>query len=94
MTAAPPESGAAACPDFPIPAPLSDPAVTLLSMDDDVVFMVRGRTREVCQRYLDLVCKLLGAEQASHPSDGTGRGWVARAVLRTPATPADAEPRA
>lgn len=51
-------------------------------MDDEVVFMVRGKTRAICQRYLDLVCARLGAEQASRPSDGTGRGWVARAVLR------------
>lgn len=56
-------------------------------MDDEVVFMVRGKTRAVCQRYVDLVCQLLGAQQASVPSDGTGRGWVARAVLRQPAEP-------
>lgn len=50
-------------------------------MDDEVVFMVRGRTRVICQQYVDLVCLLIGARQTSRPSDGTGRGWVARAVL-------------
>lgn len=44
--------------------------------------MVRGRTSAICQQYVDLVCLLIGAEQTSRPSDGTGRGWVARAILR------------
>lgn len=50
-------------------------------MDDEVTFMVRGKTRATCQHYLDLVCQHLGAQQTSRPSDSTGRGWVARAVL-------------
>ncbi|MFD4596746.1 hypothetical protein ACFWPQ_01810 [Streptomyces sp. NPDC058464] len=59
-------------------------------MDDEIVFMVRGKTRAVCQQYVDRLCMLLGARQASLPSDGTGRGWVARAVLRPAA--GDSEP--
>lgn len=50
-------------------------------MDDEVTFMVRGKTRAICQQYLDLVCQLIGARQTSRPSDSTGRGWVARATL-------------
>lgn len=50
-------------------------------MDDEVVFMVRGKTRETCQHYVDLVCQRLGARQTNTPSDSTGRGWVGRAVL-------------
>ncbi|OXS35400.1 hypothetical protein [Streptomyces sp. XY006] len=47
---------------------------------DDVVYMVRGGTREACQRELDRLCELLGARPTMRPTDGTGRGWVARAV--------------
>lgn len=61
-------------------------------MDDDVVFMVRGRTSAICQQYVDLVCTHLGAQQTSKPSDGTGRGWVARAVLRPHGEAPDDEP--
>ncbi|MFJ8146577.1 hypothetical protein ACIQ6R_16120 [Streptomyces sp. NPDC096048] len=53
---------------------------------DDVVYMVRGTTREVCQRELDRVCRLLGAVPTNPPSDSVGRGWVARAVP-SPTTP-------
>lgn len=57
---------------------------------DDVVYMVRGKTRAVCQRELDRICSLLDAVPTNPPSDSTGRGWVARAVpaARTP-EPAD-----
>ncbi|MEU5477467.1 hypothetical protein [Streptomyces mirabilis] len=58
-------------------------------MDEDVVYMVRGKTRAVCQRELNRICQLLGAEMVTRPTDGTGRGWVARAVpARTTRAPA------
>ena len=47
---------------------------------DDVVYMIRGRTREVCQRELDRLCALLGAQPTIQPTDSTGRGWIARAI--------------
>ncbi|MFJ3984405.1 hypothetical protein [Streptomyces fungicidicus] len=47
---------------------------------DDVVYMVRGGTRETCQRELDRLCAALDARPTMRPSDSTGRGWVARAV--------------
>ncbi|MER5715737.1 hypothetical protein [Streptomyces sp. NPDC002132] len=47
---------------------------------DDVVYMVRGRTREACQRELDRLCALLGAVPTLRPTDSVGRGWTARAV--------------
>jgi hypothetical protein len=47
---------------------------------DDVVYMVRGRTQEVCQRELDRICQLLGAIPTTLPTDAVGRGWTARAV--------------
>ena len=47
---------------------------------DEVVYMVRGSSREACQRELDRLCELLGARPTMRPTDGTGRGWVARAV--------------
>ena len=59
---------------------------------DDVVFMVRGKTRALAERYMGLVCDRIGAEQTSRPSDGTGRGWVVRAVIRDAS--ADDEPAA
>ena len=61
-------------------------------MDDGVVYMVRGRTRAVCQRELDRICQLLGAVTVTRPTDGTGRGWVARAVPKTKA-PAEEDGR-
>lgn len=57
----------------------------------DVVYMVRGDSRETCQRELDRLCQLLGAVPTMNPTDGTGRGWVARAV---PAPPRADEPAA
>ena len=54
-------------------------------MDDGVVYMVRGKTRAVCQRELDRICQLLGAQPTLRPTAGTGRGWVARAVPKTKA---------
>ncbi|GKQ35169.1 hypothetical protein [Streptomyces sp. A012304] len=47
---------------------------------DDVVYMVRGGTREICQRELDRLCQLLGAVPTMRPSAAVGRGWTARAV--------------
>ncbi|MFE5368171.1 hypothetical protein [Streptomyces mirabilis] len=58
----------------------------------DVVYMVRGSTRAVCQRELDRICQLLGAVPTMRPTDGTGRGWVARAVPRTTKAPAGDAP--
>ncbi|NUO42408.1 MAG: hypothetical protein HOV82_10250 [Streptomyces sp.] len=55
---------------------------------DDVVYMVRGGSREACQRELDRLCELLGATPTMRPSDGTGRGWVARAVPTPRSEPA------
>lgn len=57
-----------------------------------MTFMVRGKTRAICQRYLDLVCQHLGARQTSRPSDSTGRGWVARATLDTTDTSGPVRP--
>jgi hypothetical protein len=47
---------------------------------DDVVYMVRGRTEAICQEALNRLCQLLDARPTMLPTDGTGRGWVARAV--------------
>ncbi|MFJ9420713.1 hypothetical protein [Streptomyces sp. NPDC101249] len=47
---------------------------------DEVVYMVRGSTRDTCQRELDRLCAALGARPTTLPTAGTGRGWVARAV--------------
>lgn len=55
---------------------------------DDVVYMVRGRTRAICQRELDRICCLLGAEAVTRPTGGTGRGWMARAVPARTRAPA------
>lgn len=52
---------------------------------DDLVYMVRGATQAVCQRALDRICQLLDARLTMRPTDGTGRGWVARAVPMTKA---------
>lgn len=46
----------------------------------DVVYMVRTKSKASCQRELDRICRLLGAETATEPTDAAGRGWVARAV--------------
>lgn len=54
---------------------------------DDVVYMVRGKTEAICQQALDQLCQLLGARPTMLPTDGTGRGWVARAVCAAPAEP-------
>ena len=54
---------------------------------DDVVYMVRGRTRETCQQALDRLCRLLGARPTMLPNDSVGRGWVARAVPTQPTEP-------
>lgn len=47
---------------------------------DDVVYMVRGGTQEACQQALDRLYAALDARPTMRPTDGTGRGWVARAV--------------
>ena len=47
---------------------------------DDVVYMVRARSRAACQRELDLICERMGAEPLTDPTDAAGRHWVARAV--------------
>jgi len=53
---------------------------------DDVVFMVRGSTRASCQDALDRLCAALDARPMMRPTDGVGRGWVARAVpMKAPA---------
>lgn len=54
----------------------------------DVVYMVRGSTRAVCQAALDRLCAALGARPTMLPQDGTGRGWVARAIPDTTKAPA------
>jgi hypothetical protein len=56
---------------------------------DDVVYMVRGGTRDICQRELDRLCELLDARPTMRPSDSTGRGWVARAVPARQPEPAE-----
>ena len=52
---------------------------------DEVVYMVRGGSREICQQELDRLCRLLDAQPATQPTDAAGRGWVARAVPMTKA---------
>ena len=47
---------------------------------DDIVFMVRTKSRAVCQQQLDLICERMGAQPATLPTDAAGTGWVARAV--------------
>lgn len=53
----------------------------------DVSYMVRGRTRELCQSRLERLCQRLGAVATSAPAESLGGGWIARAV-ETPAAPA------
>lgn len=50
-------------------------------MSDEVVFMVRGKTRAICQQYVDLVCQHLGAEPRGRITDMMPPGWIGRAVL-------------
>ncbi|MFI5831063.1 hypothetical protein ACIA6C_28080 [Streptomyces sp. NPDC051578] len=46
----------------------------------DVSYMVRGRTRELCQTRLERLCHRLGAVPTSEPAESLGGGWIARAV--------------
>lgn len=55
--------------------------------------MVRGRTRDICQRELDRICTLPGIHAVSMPNDKTPPGWIARAILRTPDGEPAVEPR-
>lgn len=55
--------------------------------------MVRGRTRDICQRELDRICSLPGIHAVSMPTDKTPPGWIARAVLRAAADELTVEPR-
>ncbi|MEU5976363.1 hypothetical protein [Streptomyces sp. NPDC047315] len=48
-----------------------------------ISYMVRGDDRIECQAELDRLCERMGAVPTNPPSDRIGRGWVARAVLRT-----------
>lgn len=62
---------------------------------DEVVWMVRGKTRDICQREIDWLCQQRGATAAMKPTDVMPPGWVARAVLRHADTaPATEEPAA
>jgi hypothetical protein len=56
---------------------------------DDVVYMVRTKTQETCQRELDRLCALLGAVTRTQPTDALPPGWVARAALPCDEEPAD-----
>ena len=60
----------------------------------DLVYMVRGATREECQAGLDELCQLLGAAPTLGPSSAVGPGWVARAVRKPTAPAAVGEGRA
>ena len=48
--------------------------------------MIRGRTREICQRELDWLRTHRGATATLDPTDLMPPGWIARAI---PAPPAD-----
>lgn len=61
---------------------------------DDIVFMVRTKSRAVCQQQLDLICERMGARPATLPTDAAGTGWVARAVPTTKAPAEDDHGRA
>lgn len=52
--------------------------------------MLRGDTRQECQRALDELCRTLGAVPTILPTDRHGAGWIARAVP-TPKAPAGGE---
>ncbi|MFM9616836.1 hypothetical protein ACKI14_02600 [Streptomyces turgidiscabies] len=58
-------------------------------MNDEVAFMVRGPSREVCQEYVTLLCTLIGAEPSGGITDTMPPGWIGRAVLRPVKPPAD-----
>ena len=75
-------------PNFLIPAAPAQLSDHTGVMDDEVVFMVRGKSRAVCQQYLDLVCTLIGATPTRKPTDVMPPGWVAGAVLRPAGEPA------
>lgn len=51
-------------------------------MGDEVVFMVRGPSRETCQQYVTLLCALIGAKPAGRITDTMPPGWIGRAILR------------
>ena len=55
---------------------------------DDVVYMVRARSRAACQRELDRICERMGAVSLTDPTDAAGRHWVARAVPAPSGAPA------
>lgn len=46
----------------------------------DVTYMVRAGSKADCQAELERMCRLLGAQPATLPTDAAGTGWVARAV--------------
>ncbi|MCX4707073.1 hypothetical protein [Streptomyces sp. NBC_01373] len=56
---------------------------------DDIVFMVRAKSRAVCQQQLDLICERMGARPATLPTNAVGSAWVARAVPATKARTGD-----
>ncbi|MEV0556250.1 hypothetical protein AB0I27_22710 [Streptomyces sp. NPDC050597] len=55
---------------------------------DEVVYMVRTKSRASCQRELDLICERMGAVAVTSPTDAAGARWVARAVPRMTQAPA------
>lgn len=56
---------------------------------DDVVFMVRARSRTACLEQLRLLCERMELQPATAPTDAAGRGWIARAIPATKAPDAD-----
>ncbi|MCX5598419.1 hypothetical protein OOK29_09740 [Streptomyces phaeochromogenes] len=58
---------------------------------DEVVYMVRTKSRASCQRELDLICERMGAVAVTDPTDAAGARWVARAVPRITKAPADGD---
>lgn len=58
-----------------------------------VSYMVRAGSREECQRELDRICLLLGAEPTILPTDRHGAGWIARAVPTTAAPAGEGQGR-
>lgn len=66
----------------PIPPPAVTPCRHTARMGDEVTFMVRGPSRETCQRYVTLLCTLTGATPAGRITDTMPPGWIGRAVLR------------
>lgn len=59
----------------------------------DVSYMVRGRTRELCQSRLEALCRRLGAVPTSTPAESLGGGWIARAVEATAAPAGEGQGR-